>query len=538
MKEKNKTRSDSYVNEYVQYFLHGTASPGIDFEHTLVKGALSKITLDELNAYIKGIIKDAGRDILITAPDKDKASLPTEDVFMGWIKSVEKENLTAYHEEANSLSLLSKAPVAGKIIKTQHDKKLNIITITLSNGIKVLLNPTDFRNDEILFTGVSAGGTSLYSDAEYRSADAANMIPSFGAGNYNNAQLSKYLSGKQLSVRPSIGERQQVINGGSTVSDLEPALQLMYAHLTQPRKDTALFKGVIARSKAALVNRMNDPTSVFNDTVNAVLSNHNIRRASQTVATLNKINLDRAFNIYKERFADASGFTFVFTGSIDTTAIKPLLEKYIASLPAKNRKEEAKDLHINIPEGQISKTVYKGTEAKANVILVFSGLFDYSFANNVKMDALKENIQLRLIERLREQEGGVYSPSIRASTSKIPQGRFSLTVSFGCAPQNVEKLIASTLDEVKKVRTNGPEQVNLDKFKAETQRSIELQLKSNSFWQNYIVSQVQNKEPLNVINEYSQYVDRVTAADVKEMANKYLNGKNFIRMVLLPEKSK
>ena len=154
------------------------------------------------------------------------------------------------------------------------------------------------------------------------------------------------------------------------------------------------------------------------------------------------------------------------------------------------------------------------------------------------MDALKETIQIRLIERLREEEGGVYSPGIRAATSKLPQGRFSLTVSFGCAPQNVEKLIASTLDEVNKIKANGPLQVNLDKFKAETQRSIELQLKSNNFWQSYIVSQIQNKEPLDVVNAYSEDVDKITTEEIKAMANKYLSGKNFIRMVLLPEKVK
>jgi zinc protease len=227
----------------------------------------------------------------------------------------------------------------------------------------------------------------------------------------------------------------------------------------------------------------------------------------------------------------------VFTGSIDTTAIKPLLEKYVASLPSLNKKEQAKDLHINIPAGLISKTVYKGTEAKANVILVFSGLFDYTFANDVKLEALKETIEIRLIERLREEEGGVYSPSIRSETSKLPQGRFNLTISFGCAPQNVEKLITSTIDEVNKIKSNGPLPVNLDKYKAETQRSIELQLKSNNFWQNYIVGQIQNKEPLDAVNEYSEEVNHITTEDIRAMANKCLSGKNFIRLVLLPEKS-
>ena len=538
LKEKSKTRSDNYVSEYVQYFLHGTASPGVEIEFKLLKDVLTTLSVNDMNAYVKQVIKVADRDILITAPEKDKAALPAENVFMGWMKAVENENITAYNDGTSKQDILTKAPVAGKVLKSQYNKGLNITTITLSNGVKVLLKPTNFKNDQILFSGLSAGGTSLYSNANFRTADAANLVPAFGAGNFNDADLSKYLSGKQFSVRPAISERLQTINGASNVKDLEDALRLMYAYITQPRKDTAIFKNIIARSKAALDNRQNDPAQVFNDTVNAVLTNYDVRRAPQTAEDVDRIDLDKAYNIYKERFADASGFTFVFTGSIDTAAIKPLLAKYIGSLPALHKKEQAKDLGITTPAGKITKTVYKGAEDKANVILTLSGPFDYSFTNRLKLDALKETLQIRLIERLREDEGGVYSPSVRATSSKYPQALIYLTISIGCAPKNVEKLIASTLDEISKIRTTGPLQTNLDKFKAETQRTIELQLKSNSFWHSFIVGQIQNSEPLDVVDHYSGEVDRITVEDVKQMATKYVSGENYIRMVLLPETAK
>jgi len=538
LKEKDKTPSDNYVKEYLQYFLKGDAAPGITYEYNLVKADMPGITLDEVNAYAKTNLKTTDRDVLIMAPEKDKAALPNAEVFNGWIKAVDEENLTAYHDETSKESLLRTQPVAGKIVKQQHDSKLNITTLTLSNGIKVLLKPTDFKNDEILFSGSSAGGTSLYSDADFQSASAANIVPSFGAGNYNNTVLSKYLSGKKFSVRTSIGERSQSAGGSSTVADLESALQMLYAYITEPRKDTVLFEGLISRSKAGLANRGDNPATVFADTAAAVLSSYNVRRTGPSISKLNQISLDKAFNIYKERFADESGFTFVFTGSIDSAAIRPLLEKYIASLPALHKNEQAKDVHINIPAGKITKTVYKGTEPKATVSLVFSGPFDYSFANDLKLDALKETIQIRLIERLREDESGVYSPSVRASAVKYPEARYNLTISFGCAPQNVEKLIASALDEINKIRTDGPLPVNLDKFKVENQRSIEVQLKTNGFWLGYISGQLQNKEALDQVNYYTDTANKITTADVKAMAGKYLSGKNYIRLVLMPETSK
>ncbi|RVU02084.1 insulinase family protein [Mucilaginibacter limnophilus] len=333
----------------------------------------------------------------------------------------------------------------------------------------------------------------------------------------------------------SIGERTQNINGGAVNNDLEAALQLLYAYVTEPRKDSAMFQGMMAQSKASLVNRLNDPNSVFQDTISAVLGAHSVRRTGPSVEKINQINLDKAYGIYKQRFADASGFTFAFVGSIDTATIKPLLEKYIASLPANGTTEKAKDLNINIPPGVIERTVYKGSEPKAAVNLVFSGNFDYSFENKLKMDALKETLQIRLLERLREDESGVYSPGVRTYTAKLPKGRFSLIITFGCAPQNIDKLIASTLDEINKIKTNGPSQINVDKFRAETQRGMETAIKTNGFWLGYLNTQLQNEEKLDQINDYTNQLNVITPDDVKIMANTYLTGKNYIKLVLLPE---
>ncbi|GAA4312492.1 insulinase family protein [Mucilaginibacter gynuensis] len=536
-KEKNKTPSDSYVNEYLHYFLHGTAAPGIDYEFNLVKKELAGITLTELNSLAKTVSKTTDRDILLMAPEKDKASLPTEATVINWMKDIQAEEITAYKDETSTESILKNEPVAGKIVSKQRDGKSGITTLMLSNGITVLLKPTDFKNNEISFSGFAPGGTSLYNDADYQSASAANMIPSYGVGNYNTTAMEKYLSGKQLGVQVFVTERTQSINGGSVNNDLEAALQLMYGYITEPRKDSLMFQGMIARSKASLANRQNDPNSVFQDTISAVLGNYSVRRTAPSIEKISQMNLDRAYAIYKERFASERGFTFVFVGSIDTVTIMPLLEKYIGGLPATGNVEEAKDLNINIPAGKIEKIVYKGTEPKASVNLVFSGAFDYSFAGKLKMDALKETLQIRLLERLREDEGGVYSPGVRLNTTKLPQGRFNMTVSFGCAPENVDKLIASSLDEIEKIKTAGPAQVNVDKFKAETQRSIETAVKTNGFWLGYLSSQLQNKEDLNQIDTYIQQLNTITPADVKDVAGKYLSGKNYIKLVLLPQKA-
>jgi len=536
LKEKNKTNSGSYVKEYQAYFLKGEASPGIEKEYQLTKDDMPGITLTDVNSLAKTYITNTNRDILILAPEKDKSSLPDAAKVNSWLKAVEAESLSPYNDEVSSQALLSTMPTPGKIKSEEQNKELNITTITLSNGIKVLLKPTDFKNDQIIFSGFAPGGTSLYSDADYQSAaNAAGIIAANGVGNYNTGELSKYLEGKELSVSPFINDRFEGVNGGSTPKDLETALQMVYAYFTEPRKDTAIFKGIIARSMASLANRASDPSSVFSDTVNAVLGNHNIRRTGPSLQKLKQINLDKAYQVYKERFADAGNFTFTFVGSIDTNTIKPLLEKYLGALLSTGQHEKAKDLGIHPPAGRIEKTVYKGSEPKATVYLVYTGKYDYSPENNVQMDAMKEALEIRLLQRLREDESGVYSPGVQENTALQPQQRYSFLIHFGCAPQNVEKLIASTLDEINKLKADGPPQENIDKWRAEDKTSFEPQLKTNSFWLSYLNGQLQNGEDLNQVNQYNSLLDNVKPGDVKTMAGKYLSGDNYIRLVLMPE---
>lgn len=536
LKEKDKVQSDSYVKEYLQYFLNGTAAPGIVKENELVKSQLGGISLQEVNKQVSIYLKNTNRDILLTAPEKEKNSLPNEATVLGWMSSVDKEAITPFKDDVENLPLLKTAPVAGKIIKEEKDQQLGITTLTLSNGIKVVLKKTNFQDNQIVFNGFSEGGTSLYSDADYQSAaNAAGFIASGGIGNYGAVQLGKFLTGKQVSLNPFIADRSQGIGGGAAPQDLGLALELLYGCLTEPRKDSAFFEGQIAKAKASLANKGVDPNQVFSDTVQAVLGNYNIRRTAVTMEKLDQINLNRAFDIYKERFADASGFTFVFVGNIDDEKIKPLLEKYIASLPSKNSHEQAKDLGIHIPPGKISRTVYKGTEQKASVLLVFSGPFEYNYENTLKMAALKEVLEIRLLERLREEESGVYTPDAEINVAKLPEQRFSLSVSFGCAPANVERLIASAVDEINQLKITGPASVNIDKFKAETKVSRETILKTNQFWLGYLVAQYVNKEPLNQLYDFDKAMDKVTVESVKALAAKTINNDNYIRLVLMPE---
>lgn len=534
-KERDKIPSESYVRAYLQHFLNGSYAPGIPEEYALVQKYLPEISLAELNELAKTYIKDLNRDILLMAPEKDKPELPDEAAVNGWIASVESEVLKPYSEQRNSKSLLAGKPVRGRIVSEKKDKVMGITTLALSNGVTVVLKPTNYKTNEISFSGFSAGGTSLYSDADYQSAvNAANIIGSFGVGNYNQTELGRFLSGKTLSIGIGISERRQTVSGGTVPQDLPLALELLYGYFTEPRKDKVQFESIIARSKAALANRGDDPSSVFQDTIAAVLGSYNPRRTGPSIAKLEQINLGRAYEIYKERFADANGFTFTFVGSFDVDSIKPLLEQYLAALPSTGKIPQTKNLIIPIPKGKIAKTVYKGSEPKATVQLVFSDSFEYSQANIILLKALKEVLSIRLTERLREEEGGVYSPSANVATAKYPEATYTFGISFGCSPENVDKLVASALDEVNKLKANGPPVVNIDKFVAEERRQRETMVNTNGYWLNYLTNCLQTGESFDIQNNYDDLLSKITSATLKNAANTYLNGENLIRFVLRP----
>lgn len=536
-KEKDKTRSAALVGGPLNNFLNGSAFTSIDFRFEFAQKNLEGIKLEEVNAMAKQFITPENRVAIVIAPEKDKDKLPSEATLLNWINNAGKD-VKPYEDNTANKPLLSKIPTGTKVTAEKKIAEIGVTELTLGNGVKVVLKPTDFKNDQIIFSAQSFGGTSLYGDKDYESAsNATDVVTAGGVAEFNSVQLEKMMTGKVVQVSPYIGENTEGIEGSTSPKDLETALQMVYAYFTQPRKDAEVVKGQMSSMRDYIKNSLLTPTpeKVFNDTISVVLGSNHYRRQPMTPERMDKVNIDRAIEIYKERFGDASDFTFFFVGNFKVDEIKPMLEKYLGGLPSTNRKESFKDLGIRIPKGQISKTIYKGIEDKSTVRLVFSGDFDFTPENQYQLDALIEVLDIKLVERLREEESGVYTPQVYGGASKIPNGRYSINIVFGCAPKNVERLIAATLDEIGKIKKNGAEPKDIEKFKAETKRETEVQLKENGFWASYLANQYENGlDPLEVLNE-NKFLERVTVPSTKAAANQYL-GSNFARFVLLPEK--
>ncbi|MCX2452758.1 insulinase family protein [Pedobacter sp. PLR] len=535
LKEKDKTPSASFVQKYLNNFLEGSSIASTEYGYELTKKTLEEISLAELNALAKTLITKDNQIVLVQAPEKDKATLPTEAQLLSVLKNA-GNGVTPYVDNSINKPLLDKKPVAGKIVAEKKIDAVGVTELTLSNGIKVLLKPTDFKNDQIVFSSFGKGGTSLAGNGDFRSAEMVSLIPESGVGDFNPSNLNKLLAGNTGSATAYVSDLYQGFSGGASPKDLETAFQLVYAYATKPRKDVEIFNKNIGDYKVILGSKNANPNSVFADTVQAVLSSYHERGMPMNLVDIDKISLDKAFDFYKDRFADLGDQTFVIVGAFDVDKIKPLIETYIASLPAAGKPQNFVDNGVNPPVGKISKTVYKGLEDKAAVELYLHGDYEYTPENNVQLEALNEALKIKILERLREKESGVYSPKVSLSTGKYPKAHYYFTISFSCAPANVDKLIAASLDEVNKIKQSGASTDDLAKFKSEEQRQMELSLRNNGFWLGYLASAVKNGEPLDLVLQQPKLMEQVTVESTKAAANKYLNENNYLRFVLVPQK--
>nr|MBW0160535.1 insulinase family protein [Sediminibacterium sp.] len=470
--ERDKTKSVELLQEYVRNYLKQESIPGIEKEFEMHQKYLPTIQLAEVNALIKDWITTENRSVVITAPEKEKADLMTADQVTALLnKPIGK--LDAYVDKVTKGALLPVEPTAGKVVSEKKYPSIETTEWTLSNGAKVILKPTQFKNDDIQFSAISWGGSSLYDDKDYVNAANASVIASIGGiGDFDIQALQKELAGKNCFVSTSVANYMQGLNGNSTTKDLETAFQWLHGYFVAPRKDANMFEVIKQQMKVQLANKDKDPASVFADSVNYIMGNYHPRRKPFSMETMQQLELDRAFEIYKERFSNAGQFTFTFVGNFDLENIKPLVEKYIASLPSTNQKEQWKDVGIRYPKGVVSKVIRKGKEPKASVRLAFTGeVSEISDLDEVQVGQLTKALAIKLREVLREDAGGVYGVGVGGGFNREPVNSYGITIQFGCAPENVDKLIALVMEEIKNTKNNGVPAVNIEKVVAEQTRS-------------------------------------------------------------------
>ena len=535
--EREKTESRMYADEYVRNFLEEEPIPGIAFEYRFAEKYLPSISLEEVNQLADEFITDENRVVLITAPEKEGASVPSEEEVSSMLEEAENMQVEAYVDGVVAVSLMDELPQPGKVTEEKKLDTIGVTELTLANGVKVILKPTDFKADEILMSAYSPGGNSLYPIEAYSSAlFADDIITQSGIKDFSSIDLQKFLSDKNAGVSPYISELQEGFRGSATPKDLETMLQLTHLYFTAPRKDEAAFQGYMTRVKASIANILADPTRYYYDQLSRIMTqNHPRGGIYPTQEELNTVQFDETHRIFNERFANASDFTFLFVGNFEVETIQPLLETYLGSLPSTNTEESWKDVGIRPPEGVVQKTIEKGTDPKSVVTINFTGKFDYSKDEVFKLDALIQALQIKLIEEIREESSGVYSIGAYADAEQYPYENYTITVRFPCAPENADKLTEGVFAEIKKLMDNGPTEVDLNKVKEAWYREMETNLKENQFWLTTLERDYwYGQDPVKILN-YREAINDLSIEQLKETANKYFDMNNYAKIVLMPE---
>ena len=536
--ERAKTNSDQLVDELVRNFLEQEDIPGIDVEYRLTQQLLPTITVTDVNTLASKWITDENRIILVRAPLKSGVPVPTQAQILAVLDRANKAPVTAYTENVSDAPLVARMPTPGRVVSTKAATAAGVTEWKLSNGVRVLVKPTDFKADEVLMSAYSPGGNSLVSDADYMSATyIGQIVGGSGVGTYNATDLQKKLSGKTASAGASVGQTSEGLSGSASPKDIETMFQLIYLRFTAPRLDTAAWLALKARTEAGLANRGVVPINVYIDTLSTTMNMNKFRSRPPSLATFAEVSPEKAFAIYKDRFSNAGDFTFVFVGSFALDSLKPLVEKYIGSLPSTGRVENWKDVGDGAPPGVVEKTVLKGTEPVAISSFIFTAPFTYTPKDRVDLNALTTLSQMWMLDALREELGATYSPQIGGGPSRIPRTESQIVIQYQSSPDNVDKLSKRVFTVIDSLKKYGPTDADMTKIKEQILRSRETQLKTNSYWISGIGQRDQAGEDIvGLLTAYDDLVKALTPQQLKDAAKKYFDVTHYVKIVLLPEK--
>lgn len=536
-KERGTAENPGLANEYVRHFLEQEPIPGIEFEYRVASTYLPTVTAAEVSALARGLITDENRVVLGVAPEKKETPPPSPDMLRAAITRAAAAPVEPWADATSGRALVEEAPPAGTVASRREVAEIGATVLTLSNGVEVWLKPTDFKNDQVVFTAYAPGGVSLASPAEFKSASLATAVVGIGGmGGLSPVDLSKILAGKIAQASPNVGEYTQGIDGSSTPRDLETALQLNYLAHTAPNLTPEVLDLVKRRLAASLQNRDQNPRAVFGEKVEQVNSSNHYSAAALTPADVPLLNLDTMKSFYQARFANAADFTYFFVGAFTVNEITPLLEKWVATLPSQGKKSSAhRDMGVTFPMGVVKEEVKKGKEPASQTVLSFFADPGFDEYEMHRARAASQVLSTRLREILREELGGTYGVSVGFNNSPPFKGYGAMVIQFGSSPENVDKLVAASLKEIERLKAEGPAEDDVNKVKEAERRDLETNARQNAYWMGSMQTVHMFGWDPSRINKRLERTESLTPEIVKSMFQKYFPMDRYTLVTLKPE---
>ncbi|HEU5257761.1 MAG TPA: insulinase family protein [Vicinamibacterales bacterium] len=536
--ERDKSESPGLASELVALFLNDVPASGIATEYELAKRFVPTITTTETAALARELVTDTNRVVIVVAPEKKGVTPPSEAAVREALGSGAAATLTAWRDDAKGNQLLPTKPMPGRVTARREIREIGVTILTLSNGVTIWLKPTDFKNDQIIFTGWAKGGLANVSEAEYRNLSLmTNLVGTSGVGGFSPVDLGKMLSGQIANASLSMGPYTHGASGSATPKDIETSLQLLYLSFTAANHDPDAFELMKRRLRANLANQGQSPGAVFGERVRMLNTVNHYTARSMKVEDVDALDQAKMEAFYKSQYANAADFTFIVVGAFDVAKLEPLLATYIGSLPSQGSPTSTYSaVRLQFPTGVKKEVVNKGQEPKAQTVMSFFADTNLDELEMHRLRAATSILERHLRDQLREELGGTYSVGVDY-TNTLPQpGYGTTTIQFGSAPDRADSLVATVMTELDRMRREGPSADDVQKVKETEKEGLETSFKQNGFWLGALqTAQMLGWDPVSIIHR-TERTDTLTAENIHDAFRKYFPADRYTTATLLPEK--
>lgn len=531
--ERDRRTSDYYVEDCVRHFLDNVSMMSPEVEYELFMEIMNSITLEEVNAVIPSMYRDDNMVVVSYAPEIEGMTYPGKEDIEMLLQMIGNARIAPYEDNEVDAPLLETIPEGGKVVASEEGMWGSTVW-TLSNGIKVIIKPTEFQADRITMAGYKIGGTNRYPDSDRLNIAMLSSLSSIGGyGTFDATQLGKKLTGSTASAGVGFNALYDIIDGSCSPKDAEEMFQLMYLKYTSPRKDMQAYESFTTRIYNNLKDRNLNPNTALSDTMVLALYNNHPRVMPLLASDIENIDYDRVLEIYKDRTSDATGYTFFIVGNVDLDSIKPHVERYIGALPCNGRVENIEKTTVETRTGvyrnNFSNTMENPTGTEN---IIYSGKIDPTQKNILLMSFLDQILDIVYTEEVREKEGGTYGVGVSGNVTRLPEGEFTLRVSFKMAPERREELAAIIVREFEKIAAEGPVEEHIDKVRQYMVKSYEESQEKNGAWMNWLFRYYFEGE--DTYSGYLELVESITKEDIQQLAQYIIAQGNFIEVSMVP----
>lgn len=538
---RNDRMSSQFVKRCMDNFLEGTPIPDAEVEYQIDNQLLQVITLEMVNARFQELFGLKNQVVAVTAPEKEGVENPTEEhiqAILQQIPALPAEMVEPYADDAVLEPLIPEDTLfpGSKVKQEKYNEAMGTIEWTLENGTRVVLKQTAFKADEVLFNATAEGGASLIAD-NTESAIAAQLLPSLrgmmGLSNFSATDLRKVLSGKVASVNPQISHREHGLVGSASPKDIETLLQLVYLNFTAPRFDEGDFQIFYNQYKNYLENMNSNPDYIFQKALLSTVYGGDERAQVISAELLDKVNFERLEVINRVLYPDADEFLFTFVGNVDPETLRPLVEKYIGSIPTTSQQLGFVDDNRRVVKGDVTNDFSVAMQQpKVSLFVALSGDLDYTLKNRLTLRLLTSALSNRYLETVREKMGATYSIGAGGSIDDKPLQEYFVQVMCDTNERQADHVVATIIAEIARIYLNGPLAEDIDKTREFLLKNHKGTLELNGNWMSYLREYYSTG--LDLVNEYETTLRSITHDDVKALAGRLLEDSNIMRVIMRP----